>query len=120
MSTRTITRRSVLAGLPAVCCARLLRAVEPGNRSTSAVDQLIDRIVANEARVLKLLGERTPIIETYIQESRGEVSSFAASRDDYFLGRMGLVNAMNYVSFVRRQSAPRRFWRPEPPRASSS
>ena len=77
-------------------------ALAQEKEGNSSVDRLLDAIIANEAKVLKTLAERTPIVETYIQENL----SSPDTRDHYFLGRMGLVSDIKYVSFVKRQSAP--------------
>jgi hypothetical protein len=99
-----ITRRALFSSVPAALCLGRLKAVEPASQS-SPVDRLLDEIVANEQKVLKTLSARTPIVETYIQENLSGAASSKA-RDDYFLGRVGLVHAIDYVSFVHRQSAP--------------
>ncbi len=105
ISEKPITRRVLLAAVPAVYFSRTgaTAAQEPG--PGSALDHLLDDIIASEQKVLKTLCDRTPIVETYIQENLSTGVS-EDSRDHYFLGRMGLVNAVRYVSFVRRQSAP--------------
>ncbi len=87
--------------LPPLIARPLMAADE---RRSTAVDQLLDRIIDRERQVIQLLAERTPFVETYIQEnSPGESANV---RDHYFLGRMGVVDAGGYVSFVRRSSAP--------------
>jgi hypothetical protein len=103
MFSESFTRRALIAGLPTLCCSRGAWAEET---APSAVDRLLDQIIANEAKVLKTLADRTPIVETYIQESLSADSAPGQARDHYFLGRMGLVNSVQYVSFVRRQSTP--------------
>src|SRR5579884_684289 len=102
------TRRGLIRAAGLFGCAGLIRSatVREQNDSAGAVDRLLDRIVANEQAVLKILSERTPIVETYIQENVIDGASTAQTRDDYFLGRMGLVKSVHYVSFVRRQAAP--------------
>ena len=68
---------------------------------------MLEKVIANEQKVMKLLSERTPIVETYIQENASLAGPDKTnSRDHYFLGRMGLMNAVNYVSFVKRSSTP--------------
>lgn len=98
MLTKPLTRRALLLSVPAVCLAQEKQQQKP----SSVVDRLLDQIIANEAKVLKTLSDRTPIVETYIQENL----SAASGRDHYFLGRLGLVNSIEYVSFVHRQSTP--------------
>jgi hypothetical protein len=99
------TRRSLLTAVPCFFLGRQLSGANEQSKAASNVDRLLDRIVATEAKVLKTISDRTPIVETYLQENLSTGSS-AESRDNYFLGRMGLVNSIQYVSFLRRQSAP--------------
>ncbi len=75
---------------------------EKANDANNAVDRLLDRVVAAEQRMMKILSERNPIVETYIQEEASGSSSSKEGRDHYFLGRMVLINSINYVSFVKR------------------
>ncbi len=91
MRTR-LTRRNWLLSLPIVGS---LRASE----TDSAVEKFLDRVVASEQKLIKTLGEKNPIVETYIQQDEG---AEAEARDHYFLGRLRLVDGVNYVSFVRR------------------
>lgn len=70
--------------------------------ASAAVDRLLERIVDSEKRTLQALSERRPIVETYIQEDGDEESQGSEGRDHYFLGRMGIVNSLRYVSFVKR------------------
>jgi hypothetical protein len=99
------TRRSLLTAVPCVFLGRRLSGANEQSKAASNVDRLLDQIVASEAKVLKTIADRTPIVETYLQENLSTGPS-AESRDNYFLGRMGLVNSIQYVSFLRRQSAP--------------
>ncbi len=77
-------------------------AEEKAAEANSAVDRLLDRVIAAEQRMMKILSERNPIVETYIQEEASASSSSKEGRDHYFLGRMVLINSINYVSFVKR------------------
>jgi len=81
---------------------QLQAAEEKVSEASSAVDRLLDRVVAAEQRMMKILGERNPIVETYIQEEASPSGSSKDGRDHYFLGRMVLINSVNYVSFVKR------------------
>ncbi len=106
MATFIPTRRALLASLPSLLISRTLCGAEDRPKASTAVDRLLDQVTANEAKVLKTLSDRTPIVETYIQENLSAATASAETRDHYFLGRMGLVNSVQYVSFLRRQSAP--------------
>lgn len=94
-----------LAMMPATMQAEMT-ANEGNDKATKAVEDLLDRVIAGEQRMLKVLGERNPIVETYIQEEPGVDSNGQDGRDHYFLGRIVIVNSVNYVSFVKRSIEP--------------
>ncbi|MFN7545133.1 MAG: hypothetical protein ACK5TN_20340, partial [Acidobacteriota bacterium] len=77
-------------------------AGEEKQSAETAVERLLERVMASEERMMRELGERSPIVETYIQEE-----GIAEVRDHYFLGRLKLVESVDYVSFVKRsEEAP--------------
>lgn len=86
------------AGLPMAGAAG--QAAETGG--TSAVDRLLERVVASEQRLLQLLAEKSPIVETYLQEDPLAEGANPEGRDHYFLGKMSILSTLNYVSFVKR------------------
>jgi hypothetical protein len=102
----SLTRRDLLMGVPVLCCTQQALLAQDHNPAPSAVDRVLDQIVASERKVLSTLSERTPVVETYIQENLTAADRAGETRDHYFLGRMGLLKTVRYVSFVRRQSEP--------------
>lgn len=103
-SSGVVTRRAVfqtVCGLTPLGW-QLQAAEDKVSEAGSVVDRLLDRVIASEQKMMKILTERNPIVETYIQEERGLSSSSKEGRDHYFLGRMVLINSVNYVSFVKR------------------
>ncbi len=100
-----------------ICCLLLaLLAVLPLHAAEPAdllVEKLLDRIVERERLFLATIQMRTPLVETYIQET--PESSDAAARptkDHYFLGRFRLGNTITYEPLVERTDAP-------PPKSAS-
>ncbi|MCX6612153.1 MAG: hypothetical protein NTW74_15020 [Acidobacteria bacterium] len=85
---------------------QLQAAEEKAAEASTAVDRLLDRVIASEQRMMKILAERNPIVETYIQEEANDSGTSKEGRDHYFLGRMVLINSVNYVSFVKRSVEP--------------
>ncbi|MEQ1946440.1 MAG: M48 family metalloprotease [Bryobacteraceae bacterium] len=71
------------------------------------VDQLLDRITDHERLFVESMQSRTPLIETYIQESpEGAAAEDRPVRDHYFLGRFRLGSEIAYMSLVERTDAP--------------
>jgi hypothetical protein len=99
-----LTRRQLIQGMGGFVpiCSNLEGADPKESEAGSAVDRLLDRVVSAEQKMMRTLAERNPIVETYIQEEAGTSSIAREGRDHYFLGRMVLVNSVNYVSFVKR------------------
>jgi hypothetical protein len=74
--------------------------------SISPTDQLIDRMVERETAFLTSIRTRTPLMETYIQETSDLVPAAGPTKDHYFLGRFRLGEAVTYESLVERTDAP--------------
>ncbi|MCU1340218.1 MAG: peptidase Ste24p, partial [Bryobacterales bacterium] len=68
--------------------------------SASTIDRLLDRIVQRENTLLETLRTHTPIVETYIQETTGDVARPA--KDHYFLGRIQIGSAIEYTPLIER------------------
>lgn len=105
-----MTRRNILqtiSGIAPFSCSIGSAAVADSTETkpNSTVDILLDRVIASEQKMMKTLAERTPILETYIQEEAPTGGVARESRDHYFLGRMMLLNSVNYVSFIKRSVA---------------
>ena len=96
----------VLAVLP-------LTAAEP---TDALAEKLLDRIVERENVFLKAIAARTPLVETYIQETpEGSDASARPSEDHYFLGRVRWNGAVDYQPLLARTDAPpakSASWRP--------
>lgn len=104
-NSNLIARRGLIRTFPALALLpeSMLAAVEDREAAQSAVDRLLDRVVSAEQQMMKTLAERSPIVETYIQQE-APIEGAQQARDHYFLGRMVLMNAVNYVSFVKRSA----------------
>jgi hypothetical protein len=65
---------------------------------SAAFGKLLDRVFENERKFVQDVHTRTPLLETYIQET-GETSASEAhpNRDHYFLGRLGLMSGVKYT-----------------------
>ena len=92
--------------LLAVFAALQLTAAE----STDAlVEKLLDRIVERENAFLAAIAARTPVAETYIQETpEGSDAAARPSNDHYFLGRVRWNGVVDYQPLVARTDAPPR------------
>src|SRR6185503_8363745 len=68
-----------------------------------AVERLLDRIVQQEQQFIERLKSRSPLLETYIQETGSSAAAAGKSpRDHYFLGRLGLEKGVAYLPLAAR------------------
>src|SRR6202166_2131717 len=63
---------------------------------TNALDQVVDRIISTEQTEMTSLKPFTPLVETYIQNLRGDTNLGAVpAGDKYFLGRAVLAKGVD-------------------------
>ena len=75
-----------------------LAAAEP---TDALVEKLLDRIVERENVFLAAIASRTPLAETYIQETpEGSDVSARPTKDHYFLGRVRWNGVVDYQPLV--------------------
>ncbi|MBV9574394.1 MAG: M48 family metalloprotease [Acidobacteriales bacterium] len=76
-------------------------SITQSTRPTSA-DEVIDRTIQREQALIKMLQNRTPLVETYLQNLKPDAELGAVpSEDRYFLGRLDLaatVDRRDYLS----------------------
>jgi hypothetical protein len=70
----------------------------------SPADRLVDHMVQREKLFLDSIRSRTPLMETYIQETPDAAA--APTKDHYFLGRFRLGETVTYETLVERTDAP--------------
>ena len=74
-----------------------LRAQQPA----TALDQVLDRVVAQEKEEVTLIRSHSPMVETYIQLlAPDKILGTVPSGDKYFLGRAKLENGVQMVSLA--------------------
>jgi hypothetical protein len=62
---------------------------EPGHKLTAEQSALVDRSVAREKVLIKNIQQRTPLVETYIQDTRPDVKLYQVPvSDNYMLSRV--------------------------------
>lgn len=68
----------------------------PAHKLTPAQSQLIDKAIAREAEVIKVIQERSPLVETYIQNMKPDpVMLQVPDSDEHFLGRVDFKKVLN-------------------------
>src|SRR5947209_12310287 len=79
----------------------------PASQSASptTMDQVVDRFIEREHGLMKMLENRNPVVETYLQNLTLDPQLGPVPKDDhYFLGRMDLGESVDRKDYLRDQS----------------
>src|SRR5437868_4420455 len=69
------------------------------------MDQVVDRFIEREHGLMKMLENRNPVVETYLQNLTLDPQLGPVPKDDhYFLGRMDLGESVDRKDYLRDQS----------------
>jgi Peptidase family M48 len=67
----------------------------------TTMDQVVDRAILREKELVKFLSQRTPVVETYLQNLTQDPQLGPIPQDDrYFLGRMDLSDSIDRSDFL--------------------
>jgi len=73
------------------------------------MDQVVDRFIEREHNLMSLLQDRTPIVETYLQNVTLDPELGPVPKNDrYFLGRMDLSKSIDRKDYIKEQSMEKR------------
>ncbi len=91
---------SAAAGFPHFGKSKQNQNLLPARKLTPAQTALIDKAIAREKVVIATLKERTPLVETYIQNMKpDDVVNQAPESDQHFLGRVDFGNVIGDSSY---------------------
>ena len=77
-------------------------AAQPAQAPPTTMDQVVERVVAREKELVKMLAPRTPLVETYLQNLTQDPQLGPIPQDDrYFLGRMDLSESIDRSDFLK-------------------
>jgi hypothetical protein len=75
----------------------------------TTMDQVVDRIIEREHNLLNLLQDRTPVVETYLQNMTQDPQLGPVPKNDrYFLGRMDLSKSIDRKDYMKQQTMEKR------------
>jgi peptidase M48-like protein len=90
----------LFAAIPGVAAAQ-------SSAQPSALDQAIDRIVAQEKAEMQMLHQYSPLVETYIQLVRPDQTlGSAPAGDKYYLGKANLAKGLDLQPLTNDKGAP--------------
>jgi Peptidase family M48 len=76
----------------------------PATKTPASPDQVVDRIIEREHALIKFLQGRTPVVETYLQNLKGDVKyGTVPAQDHYFLGRLDISNKVGRSDYLPMQ-----------------
>lgn len=78
-----------------------LAVAQPAARKPVSADQIVDEIIEREHALIQFLSNRTPLVETYLQNLAPDPKLGAIPKEDhYFLGRldMGQIERRDYLA----------------------
>ena len=68
------------------------------------MDQVVDRAIEREHALMQMLANRTPVVETYLQNLTADASlGPVPSEDHYFLGRMDMGEHIDRKDYLKDQ-----------------
>jgi hypothetical protein len=87
---------SALAGVPIFGKKKVDQDTSAGRKLTPAQSALIDKAIAREHEVIKIVKERAPLVETYIQNMKPDpVLLQVPESDQHFLARVDFSKVIN-------------------------
>src|SRR5690349_14383939 len=70
-----------------------LALAQPAPKTPVSIDQVVDAIIEREHALIQFLQNRTPLVETYLQNLTPDVKMGAVPKEDhYFLGRLDMTD----------------------------
>jgi len=80
-------------------------APAPAQAAPTTMDQVVDRFISREHGLMKMLGTRNPLVETYLQNLAADPQLGPVPKDDrYFLGRLDFSESIDRTDFLKDQS----------------
>src|SRR6478672_10523592 len=71
-----------------------------------SIDQVVDAIIEREHALIQFLKNRTPLVETYLQNLTPDTKLGAVPKEDhYFLGRLDMAQSIERRDFLASQAS---------------
>ncbi len=72
----------------------------------TTMDQVVDRAITREHALMEMLKNRTPLVETYLQNLKPDPQLGAVpSQDHYFLGRLDLTDSIDRRDYLTKDES---------------
>jgi hypothetical protein len=81
-------------------------AAQPTATAPSTMDQVVDRTIEREHALMSMLKNRTPLVETYLQNLKPDPQLGPVPKEDhYFLGRMDMGESVDRRDYLSKDSS---------------
>src|SRR5579864_9822248 len=79
---------------------------QPAAKVPVSVDQVVDTIIEREHALIQFLKNRTPLVETYLQNlTPNEKLGATPKEDHYFLGRLDMGDTVDRRDYLMKQAS---------------
>ncbi len=79
---------------------------QPASKAPVSVDQVVDQIIEREHALINFLKNRTPLVETYLQNLTPDTKLGATPKEDhYFLGRLDMGESIDRRDYLIKQTS---------------
>ncbi len=79
---------------------------QPAPKTPVSVDQVVDQIIEREHALITFLKNRTPLVETYLQNLTPDQKLGAIPKEDhYFLGRLDMGESIDRRDYLMKQAS---------------
>jgi hypothetical protein len=79
---------------------------KPATKTPASIDLVVDRIIEREHALISFLKGRTPVVETYLQNLKGDAKySTVPAQDYYFLGRLDMSDKVDRRDYLHMQES---------------
>src|SRR6266478_1930892 len=83
-----------------------LALAQTAPKTPVSIDQVVDQIIEREHALITFLKNRTPLVETYLQNLTPDVKLGAAPKEDhYFLGRLDMAESIDRRDYLTKQAS---------------
>src|SRR5204862_7359255 len=81
-----------------------LALAQPAPKTPVSIDQVVDQIIEREHALITFLKNRTPLVETYLQNLTPDTKLGAVPKEDhYFLGRLDMADIVDRRDYLAKQ-----------------
>src|SRR5271168_381260 len=100
-TTSTQTARTQTASTQTTSAPKVPQLAPP-----TTMDQVVDRAIARERALMEYLKNRTPLVETYLQNLQPDPVLGAVPKEDhYFLGRMDMGETVDRRDYLAKEES---------------